>query len=203
MNINEPYRASFTREQFLFHEMRIVAELMSDGKDDNDIVNCIVDENLFQYPTEKMIRRMAMTCVKRLNLLSDNKLIDIIAHGPSDSAKQVCLYAMMNQYRVIFEFMTSVIAEKYRLRDYSFSRKDLNVFFVRLQEQSDAVASWKESTISKLKQVIMKMLVDTEFLDNVKSDHLNSILIDFEFKNVLIEKRDYAALSVFNCFEGD
>jgi len=203
VNINEPYKATFTREQFLFHEMRTVAQLMVEGKNDNEINEIVFNDNLFQYPTEKSIKRMVRNCLKRLHLLEDMRLVGIIANGSSDSAKQVCLYAMMNQYRVINEFMNSVIGEKYRLKDFSFSKKDVNVFFSRLQEQSDVVASWSESTIKKLKQVLVKMLVDTEYLDNTKSDQLNTILIDFDLKNILLENRDYITLAVFNCFKGD
>lgn len=65
-----------------------------------------------------------------------------------------------------------------------------------MQEQSDVVASWSDSTIQKLKQVLLKMLVDTEYLDNTKSERLNTVLIDFDLKNILIDKRDIAALSV-------
>lgn len=203
MNINEPYKASFTREQFLFHEMRVIACLIIDGFTDDEIIDKVYKENLFQYPTEKSVKRMTKNCLKRIHLLKENTLIDIIANGASDSAKQVCLYAMMNQYRVIYEFMISVIGEKYSLKDFSFSKKDINVFFSRLQEQSDIVASWSESTIQKLKQVLLKMLVDTEYLDNTKSERLNTVLIDFDLKNILIDKKDYATLSVFNYFEGE
>lgn len=203
MNINEPYKASFTREQFLFHEMRVIAGLMLNDFSDDEIIDQVYESNLFQYPTEKSVRRMARNCLKRIHLLNDNILIDIIANGASGSAKQVCLYAMMNQYRVIYEFMVNVIGEKYRIKDFSFSKKDINVFFSRLQEQSDVVASWSDSTIQKLKQVLLKMLVDTEYLDNTKSERLNTVLIDFDLKNILIDKRDIAALSVFNCFEGE
>lgn len=61
-------------------------------------------------------------------------------------------------------------------------KKDINVFFSRLQEQSDVVASWSDSTIQKLKQVLLKMFVDTEYLDNTKSERLNTVLIDFDLK---------------------
>lgn len=201
--LNLPYTASFTREQFLFHEMRTVAQLILEDKTDEEIIETVFEENLFQYPTEKSVKRMTKNCLKRLHLLDDIQLIDIIANGASDSAKQVCLYAMMNQYRVIFEFLTSVIGEKYRLKDFSFSKRDINVFFTRLQEQSDVVASWSDSTINKLKQVLMKMLVDTDYLDNTRAETLNTVLIDYDLKNILLDKKDYATLSVFNYFEGE
>jgi hypothetical protein len=50
-----PYNASITREQFLFYEMRTTAKLMAEGLNDADIVNRIIAENLFQYPTEKSV----------------------------------------------------------------------------------------------------------------------------------------------------
>lgn len=47
------------------------------------------------------------------------------------------------------------------------------------------------------------MLLDAEYLDSTKSDTLNTVLIDFDSKNILIDKCDYATLSAFNCFIGD
>ena len=55
MDINTPYR-TITREQFLFHEMRIVARLIKEGKSDEQIIQEVTDNNLFQYPTERMIK---------------------------------------------------------------------------------------------------------------------------------------------------
>lgn len=56
-----PYKGSaqITREQFLFYEMRTTAKLMREGLNDDEIIDRIVEDNLFQYPTEKSIRQMA------------------------------------------------------------------------------------------------------------------------------------------------
>lgn len=59
MDHSYPYIASLTREPFLFYEMRSTAKLMSEGFSDDAIVKEIVEQNLFQYPTEKSITRMA------------------------------------------------------------------------------------------------------------------------------------------------
>lgn len=197
-----PYKAGITREQFLFHEMRTTAKLMNKGLDDETIVNEIIEDNLFQYPTEKMIKNLAKVCVARLHTINDRNLIEIIANGSAESAKQICLYAMMKHYRIVWEFMTTVIAEKFKLKDLSYSRKDINIFFTRLQEQSDVVASWSDSTIGKIKQVLTKMLVDNGYLDSTKSEILNPILIDLDLKNVLEEKNEKDALAAFNYFGG-
>ena len=45
-----------TREQFLYHETKTVAKLMVDESlSDEEIVNRVVEENLFQFPIERMI----------------------------------------------------------------------------------------------------------------------------------------------------
>ena len=43
-----PYIASITREPFLFYEMRIAARLISEGATDEEAVEQITRDNLFQ-----------------------------------------------------------------------------------------------------------------------------------------------------------
>lgn len=195
-----PYSAVITREQFLFYEMRMTAKLMSQGMADAEVADTISAENLFQYPTEKSVRKMAFTCIRRLKALDDSELIAAIATQPSDVAKQICLYAMMKQYCLVREFMITVIGTKFQSCDLSFGRLDLNVFMIRLQEQDDWVASWSDNTIVKIKQVLARVLVENEYLDSVTSDHLNPILISPLLENAIRNSGDTKALAAFNCF---
>ena len=183
MDHSYPYIASLTRAPFLFYEMRSTAKLMAEGNSNDAIVKEIVEQNLFQYPTEKSITRMAKACIKRLHALEDD-----------------CLYALMKQSRLVWEFMLTVIGEKYRLRDTSFGKIDLNTFFMRLQEQNDTVASWSDSTITKLKQIIARVLVETEYLDNLKADHLNPVWLHPVLENAIRSNGDMTILPAFNCF---
>ena len=200
--IVSPYKGlgQITREQFLFYEMRTTAKLMDEGLEENEIIKRIVDDNLFQYPTEKSIRQMAKTCISRLQALDDESLVTAIATQPTDTSKQVCMYAMMKQYRLIWDFMITVIGEKYRMQNFSFSKMDVNVFFMQLQEQDDYVAGWSDSTINKIRQVIIKILVDNEYLDNIKADHINPVWLNPILENAIRNNNDDRALSAFNCF---
>lgn len=200
--IVSPYKGSgqITREQFLFYEMRTTAKLMEEGLEENEIIKRIGDDNLFQYPTEKSIRQMAKTCISRLQALDDESLVTAIATQPTDTSKQICMYAMMKQYRLIWDFMITVIGEKYRMQNFSFSKMDVNVFFMQLQEQDDYVAGWSDSTISKIRQVIIKVLVENEYLDNIKADHINPVWLNPILENAIRNNNDDRALSAFNCF---
>lgn len=197
-----PYKGSgqMTREQFLFYEMRTTARLMAEGLSEKEIIERIVKDNLFQYPTEKSIQKMARTCMVRLKSLEDANLIVVIASQPAEIAKQVCLYAMMKRYRLIWDFMITVIGEKYRISDDSFGKIDLNSFFLRLEEQDDLVASWSDSTISKLKQVLTRMLLENEYIDSARATKLNPVWLHPVLENAIRAKGDEIALPAFNCF---
>ena len=200
MDNTYPYIASLTREPFLFYEMRTTAKLLSSGMSNNDVVTQITSDNLFQYPTEKSVARMAKACLKRLAAMDDMDLVRAIVEQPTDVAKQICLYAMMKQSRLMWEFMLTVIGEKYRLKDSSFGRIDLNTYFMRLQEQDDAVATWSEGTITKLKQVLAKVLVENEYLDDIRADHLNPVYLHPILENAIRSHGDLMVLPAFNCF---
>lgn len=194
-----PYNAVLTREQFLFYETRTTAKLICDGLSNEQVIDHIVKENLFQYPTERMVKRMGCTCLQRLEALEDSSLVQAIATQPSDVSKQICLYAMMRQYRLVWDFMLTVVGSKYRLLDTSFGKIDLNGFFMRLQEQDDWVATWSDSTITKLKQVLQKILVENEYLDSTDADHLNPVLISPLLENAIRASGQELALPAFNC----
>lgn len=201
-NVTEsPYKGSgqITREQFLFFEMRIAAKLVLDGLEEDQIIERIVDENLFQFPTERSTKGMARTCVRRLACLEDDDLVRAIALQPADDAKQICLYAMMKQYRIIWDFMVSVIGAKYQRQDFTYSRRDINVFFLQLQEQDDVVASWAESTIKKIASVISKILIENEYIDNGRATKLNPVLISPVLENAIRAAGEERVLPVFNC----
>lgn len=75
----------------------------------------------------------------------------------------------------------------------------MNVFFLRLQEQDDWVASWSDNTITKLRQVIAKTLVENEYLDSIKAEKLNPVLISPILENAIRESGQEIALPAFNC----
>jgi hypothetical protein len=202
MIIESPYNGSgsLTREQFLFYEMRTTAKLKVEGLSNTRIVERIAQENLFQYPTEKSVKSIANACLARLDAMNNESLIRAIASQPSETAKQICLYAIMKHRRLVWDFMLTVIGEKYRIKDSSFGRMDLNVFFLRLQEQDNNVASWSDATLQKLKQVLTRILVENEYLDNTKADHLNPVWLNPILENAIRSNGDELVLPAFNCF---
>ena len=198
---NSEYNGGLTREQFLFYEIRIVANMLCQGYSRDEILEKIKTENLFQFPTERMISTITKTCFKRIDALQSENLIENLAHSYVDVAKQINLYAMMRYNRIVWDFMVTVIGEKFRTQQLDFSGKDLNLFFFRLQEQNDNVASWSDSTIAKIKQVLKKSLIECDYLDNSKADQLNTVYLFPELESGILENGDKVVFPAFNFFE--
>lgn len=194
------YNGSLTREQFLFYETRITAQLICQNLPRDEIIERIKNENLFQFPTEKMVVSIARTCFRRLDALASDALVRLIADAPMETAKQVNLYAIMKDNRVVWDFMTTVIGEKYRTQALDFSPKDVSIFLFLLREQNDSVAGWSDSTVSKIRQVLIRILTECRYLDSIRASQLNWISIEPELEDEIRVQHDMAALPAFNCF---
>ena len=96
--------------------------------------------------------------------------------------------------------MIIVIGEKFRMQNFSFSQMDVNIFFMQLQEQDDYVAGWSESTMKKIRQILIRVLVENDYLDNGKADHLNPVWLNPALENAIKNNNDERALPAFNCF---
>jgi len=197
---SEPkYNGGLTREQFLFYETRLVAGLRLSGLGDAEVVNRAVGENLFQFPTERMIRNIASVCLRRLDALGAPCLLEALASSPAEVARQVNLYAMMRQNAIVRDFMLGVIAQKYRTKDFSFTSRDVYVFLADLQQRQPDTAAWSEKTFAKIRQVLVKCLAETGFLDSYKSTALKSVYLFEELERGIRANNDTEALAAFNC----
>ena len=73
--IDSPYKGSggLTREQFLFHETRVVARLMTDENlSDQEIIDRVVSENLFQFPTRPEYTRQGSGHSHRMEAFAES-----------------------------------------------------------------------------------------------------------------------------------
>lgn len=195
------YNGALTREQFLFREMRITAGLLAAGYTEEAAVQRIAEENLFQYPTERMLKNMAHVCMRRLRALDDADLVAAIASRTSEEARQLCLYAMIRQSRLVRDFMVTVIGRKYNMQDFHISRTDILDFLFQLQEQDDGAAAWSPSTVAKIRQVLARILVETGYLSDIKSTALQPVLLFPRLETVIRQRGETGILPAFCCLD--
>lgn len=192
------YSGSLTREQFLFREARIIAKLIVEGKDDSTIIDEIYKDNLFQYPTEKMLKNIIGVCLNRVKSLDHMGLINELAYGPLELAKQINLYSIMRTNRLVRDFMINVVGSKLKNGDHSLSKLDVNLFFIHIREQDENASTWTDSTVQKIKQVLIKFLVDLGYLNNIKEGNLQPLYVYPELIEGIKLNQDHDVLIVFN-----
>jgi len=194
------YSGRLTREQFLHKEIKIVAELRLQGMDENQIVDHIFKENLFQYPTERMVKNLTGVCLKRLEAMNDRELEFNLVNSPTDLSKQINLYAIMKREQLVNDFMILVIGDKFSNQDFSLAKKDINIFFMKLKEQDENVATWADSTVAKIKQVLIRFLIETGYIEDLKTEVLHPVYLYNELEQAIIENGDQRMLPAFNRF---
>lgn len=199
---NSPYMGSgqLTREQFYFFEMRETAKLVLKGLTDEEIIQKAVDENIYQFPTEKTIKTAARTCLSRLRSMDSAALTEALVNKGSDTAKQICLYAMMRHYRLVRDFFVSVIGGKFLQQDYTYHRRDIVIFLAQLAEQDDYVGGWSESTIKKITAVLSRILIETGYIEGSKATSIETILIDPLLEDEMRKAGEEDLLKAFHCY---
>lgn len=196
------YNGSLTREQFMFQEMRLTMRLVLDGLTDQEVLDRVITDNLFQYPTEREVKSKCRACLKRIHCIEDMTAItQELAYGTLGEAKQATLIAIMCQNQLMAEFMVCVIGEKYRNLDMTITRKDMNVFFHDLAERDETVAGWTENTVNKIKSVFRNCLSEAEFIANSRSEILQPVMISEEFIDDLKRTGHREFLVAFNVLD--
>lgn len=204
---NWRYRGSLTREQWLLTETRTIARLrLDEGLSTGQIVEQNLVHNYFQYPTEREIRSITLACCQRLDNLSEDDalrraLTHAIAYGMPAQAAQTNLYALMRTYRIVWEFMIGIVGEKYRHLDARLAKHEVVAFLEGLRSQSETVAGWSDATLNKIRQVLVKCLVEAGYLPNPRSEELRPVLLDLDLERAMRANGDVIALPAFSCLD--
>lgn len=178
------YSANLTGKPLLFTETRITAQMRSEGMADDQILQRIWDHNLYQYNGRKELLDRARAILRRLDTLSPD-LLDTVANGPLDLARLTVLYSIVKSNRLMAEFMYLVYLPNARMADGTIQRSDVDEFFRMLTEQDDAVSSWSESTIAKLKQVLVKTLAEVGLVVSPQDPRITRPLVTEAYRTAL------------------
>jgi hypothetical protein len=185
------YSATLTGASFLFYEFKQVVSLAEQGYTEAEIKEKVLTDNLFQYKVKSSLKRSLPSVLRRVSVL-DATLRKLVLADSLDSGKIINLYAIMKTDRLFFEFMNEVVREKLEAGNFLLEKKDLNQYFAFKAEQDTGVASWTEQTVKKLKQVFVKILLESGILKNKKTGELTRLLMDERLKRHLINIGDIA-----------
>lgn len=191
MTIELEYSVTITGASFLFYELKQVVGLKVQGLKEPEIKEKVSTDNLFQYEVKSSIKRSLPSVLRRASVL-DETLCQMVLEQSLESGKVINLYAIMKTDKLFFEFMNEVIREKFQTDNYLLEKKDLNLYITSKAEQNAGVAAWTEQTITRLKQVYVKVLNDSGLLKDKKTGELSRLMMDEQLKRHLIQIGDIA-----------
>ena len=170
----------------MVHETEQITQLFSEYQDWKIIQNLVIDENILQKGTVSTRKREFSEIKKRL-FHTNSTHIDYILTCTSDELKLYCLYLCSKSYRLIFEFIVEVLREKYFTFDYSILDSDYARFIEAKTANSNKLQNITEKTEYKLKQVIFRILEQSNLIDSAKSRNIQKPYVSEELVRLIAE----------------
>ena len=163
-----PYILSFIGAGLASSGSIKIAEVYMQLGDWEAVKEKVKSENLLQGRTQSSIQRTFQELAPRLQQLTADQLA-LLVEGNLLEQKQLLWYAICKRYVYIREFAVEVLHEKYLRFDYTLTEFDYNAFFNRKADWHDELDRMKESTRTKMRTVLFRMLREA---DLISSDHV-------------------------------
>ncbi len=160
----------------MLRESRLIAQLLLQHPDDKAWERAIVEENLLQKNSVHSAKRMASTVRKRLELMSDDFLSDLLT-VPDDLAKQMIMLAILCQSPVLMDFMATEVADARRMYRDVMRSDDWPEFFASRQRVIANLDQYSSSSIQKMGSNVFKILADVGYLESARSKRLKNIYV--------------------------
>ena len=162
------YNAEISAGSLMPLESKRVATLLLTHPDDTAWRDAIEVQNILQKKTPATARRQATLIRKRLMAL-DAKAWEMIASREGEVVNQLLLAASVKHSLLLGDFLRNVYADRQRRLETTLSATDWQDFLTECAHHDAAVANWTDGTKAKLFQVIVRILVEAKFLENVRS----------------------------------
>lgn len=147
-------------------ESRRIARLLLTHPTAEQWDEAMKQENLLQKKPATA-RRQARLIRNRLATLDDEGL-QLVADGEGELTGQLLLAASARHSQLLSDFMRDVYAADLRRLERTLSHRQWEAFLTECEHRDDAVGTWAETTRKKLFQVIVRMLVESKYLDTAR-----------------------------------
>lgn len=180
------YSAGLTSKLFWLQESRKTAGYILNGFSKADLREIVWKENIYQVKAEYRAYEVLNGTYRRVSALPE-AVIQAFTTCDVETAKILNLIAILMDSRLFFEFLHEVYDEKIRLGEKEITDRDLNTFFSDKAIQSDAVASWTDTAVRKLKQCFTRMMFEAGLLESsAKPRIINLVHVDYRTEELLI-----------------
>jgi hypothetical protein len=182
------YSAGFTKEKWSENEIATILNLLLAGKEKKEILDEIIDQNLFQLRSPVSIKNRFNMVYNRAVVLDDEMKKHFLNASDYDR-KALTLYSFLQVYRIPLEFYLEVIILKYEQLEPLYNN-DFHYFFEGKANISEKVSRWRPETIKRLVSSLVLFFRDSKMIDKVeptkykvKPIHMSQSLKTYAEKN--------------------
>ena len=194
INMNKiEYKSSITTGSLLVRESQIIARLLLENTDNNAWHQAIVIDNILQKRSPESAKKQAGLIKERLTLMKPEfwKLID---QGNTDIVIQALLAASIKHSRLLGDFMLNVIKSHWQVFIKKITANDWQDYLEMCAQLDPGVQLWTESTQTKLKQTIFRILAEARYIDNTRSLELLPVSLSTDVKIYLLNNSEHYIL---------
>lgn len=186
-----PYRFSFTAASSLLTSFVRMAALAIE----NDFSLDRLTNDQIGKEKESTNVRQFRELKHRLETLTREE-VDMLANGSLVDQKHVTLLAICKTYRFISDFIVEVIRDKVLVYDFEIRESDYNSFINRKSFDHPELEGLTESSQTKIKTVLFRMLAETGLIDSAKSRMIQPMLLSDELQKMIVND-DPELLKIF------
>ena len=176
------YALSFTSGALLTQEALVAAPLFLKEHDWSKVRELIAKNNLLQSRTVATRQRRAREVAQRLAVLTDDEL-ELLVDSTTSERGHLLWAAACRRYDLIAEFAEEVLRERFLLMTPALDHSHFDSFLRSKAPWHDEVAALKESTVTKLRSNVFRMLIEAGLLSEnghiipaVLSDRVSEML---------------------------
>lgn len=159
----DQFSAGLVSKPFWFYEYKTYVNELVKGHSADEIKEYALQNNLFSAAKEYRIKEI-LTCVSRRVLQFDQEWLEVFTQQSVTVQKMMVLLSIMADDKLFFTFMYRVYRDKLIMGAENLEASDVLSFFRLMQNESEEIALWKDSTIRKLTQTYRKLLNDAGLL---------------------------------------
>lgn len=164
----DQYKLSFTGAGLSISGSIKIAQVYLQIKDWDAVKEKVKTENLLQARTQSSVQRTFQELAPRLQQLTAEQL-ELLVEGNHQEQKQILWFAVCSRYAYIREFAIEVVHEKYQSLDYELTEFNYAAFFNRKADWHDELDRLRETTKTKIKTVLFRMLREAGL---ISKDHV-------------------------------
>ncbi|MCK6600087.1 MAG: DUF1819 family protein [Bdellovibrionaceae bacterium] len=187
------YNMSFTAGGLFLLESLPVAEAYLQFRSWEKVNELVLAENTIQSKTNASLVRFNREIVSRLQLLTDDQ-IKLLVEGSIAERKLILWVAICRKHKFINDFATEVIREKFLQLNFKVTYKDFDIFFNKKSEWHDELDHLTDSSRSKVRQVLFRMMRESDIL--LDNDEINRIHLTSRFIETM-KRTNRAEFSIF------